>query len=68
MDKAKMEELKREITSIFTVLQHIEAPMIENNVAVMNSCLCSLKFISNALDEAISKCQEEAEPDEAEAE
>lgn len=51
MNKTKIEELKREIASVFALLQKIDAPMTENNVVVMNACLGSLKYISNTLNE-----------------
>ena len=55
MNKAKIEELKREVNAVFTLMQSIDAPMKESNIAIMNSCLGSLKFMSNALDELLKE-------------
>lgn len=55
MNKAKIEELKREVTAMFSLIQNIDAPMKETNIVIMNSCLGSLKFMSNALDELLKE-------------
>lgn len=53
MDKTKIEELKREVSAVFALIQNLDAPMKESNVAIMNSCLGSLKFIDNSLSEML---------------
>lgn len=53
MDNAKIEELKREITSMFALIQKLDAPMTENNVVIMNACLGSMRFLINSFDEAL---------------
>ena len=55
MNKEKIEELKREVTAVFSVIQRIDAPMKESNVVIMNSCLGSLKFIESKLDELLKE-------------
>ena len=41
--------------AVFAVIQRIDAPMKETNVAIMNSCLGSLKFMKNALYELLKE-------------
>lgn len=58
MDKTKIEELKREVSAVFTTLQKLDAPMTENNVVIMNSCLGSLKFIYKELGDVKEDAQD----------
>ena len=55
--------IQNECQGMFTMLQQLQAPMTENNVAILSGCLGSLKLISRTLEKA-----KEAQPDEAEAE
>lgn len=47
----KADEIKKELSSLFVTIQKIDAPMTENNVAVMNACLGSIKFLYNNVEE-----------------
>ena len=49
MESEKIEMLQNELNAVFTTLQKLDAPMTENNVVIMNSCLGSLKFIYKEL-------------------
>lgn len=51
MTNGKIAEIQNEAQAIFTLLQQLQAPMTENNVAVMNACLGSLKLIGRILGE-----------------
>lgn len=55
MNKERIQELKQEINAVFALIQNIDAPMKETNIVIMNSCLGSLKFMSNALDELLKE-------------
>ena len=55
MNKERIQELKQEINAMFSLIQNIDAPMKETNIVIMNSCLGSLKFMSNALDELLKE-------------
>lgn len=52
MKTEEMKTAQEELNTLFATLQRIEAPMTENNVAVMNACLGSVKFIFNMLEKA----------------
>jgi hypothetical protein len=51
MTNEKIAEIQNEAQGIFTMLQQLQAPMTENNVAVLNACLGSLKLIGRMLEE-----------------
>ena len=51
MTNEKIAEVQNEAQAIFTLLQQLQAPMTENNVAVLNACLGSLKMIGKMLEE-----------------
>lgn len=51
MTTDKIVEIQNEAQGIFTMLQQLQAPMTENNVAVLNACLGSLKLIGRLLEE-----------------
>jgi len=51
MTTEKIVEIQNEAQGIFTMLQQLQAPMTENNVAVLNACLGSLKLIGRLLEE-----------------
>lgn len=51
MTREDITKLQEELNSLFATMQKIDAPMTENNVAVMNACLGSVKFIYKALEE-----------------
>ena len=51
MTNEKIVEIQNEAQGIFTMLQQLQAPMTENNVAVLNACLGSLKLIGRMLEE-----------------
>lgn len=51
MTNEKIAEIQNEAQGIFALLQQLQAPMTENNVAVLNACLGSLKLIGRMLEE-----------------
>ena len=55
--------VQSEAEGMFNLLQQLQAPMTENNIAILNGCLGSLKMIARTLEAA-----KEAQPDEAETE
>lgn len=55
--------IQKECQGMFSLLQQLQAPMSENNIAILNGCLGSLKMIARTLEAA-----KEAQPDEAETE
>ena len=48
----KINEIQNEAQAIFNLLQQLQAPMVEANIAIMNACLGSLKLIGNICEEA----------------
>ena len=55
--------IQDECQGMFNLLQQLQAPMTENNIAILNGCLGSLKMIARTLE-----ATKEAQPDEAETE
>lgn len=66
MTNEKIVEIQNEAQGIFTMLQQLQAPMTENNVAVLNACLGSLKLIGRMLEEEKKGAEEDAGEDQAE--
>ena len=66
MTNEKIVEIQNEAQAIFTLLQQLQAPMTENNVAVLNACLGSLKLIGRMLEEEKKGAEEDAGEDQAE--
>jgi len=63
MDNEKILTIQSESKGIFTLLQRLQAPMSEQNIAILNACLGSLKLIGNICEEAMKG----AEDDDGEA-
>ena len=63
MTNEKIVEIQNEAQGIFTMLQQLQAPMTENNVAVLNACLGSLKLIGRMLEEEKKAAEGENEDD-----
>ena len=63
MTNEKITEIQNEAKAIFTLLQQLQAPMTENNVAVLNACLGSLKMIGKMLEEEKKAAEGENEDD-----
>ena len=61
MTNEKITEIQNEAKAIFTLLQQLQAPMTENNVAVLNACLGSLKLIGRMLEEEKKAAEGESE-------
>ena len=61
MTNEKIAEVQNEAQAIFTLLQRLQAPMTENNVAVLNACLGSLKLIGRMLEEEKKAAEGESE-------
>lgn len=53
MDNEKLESVKKELVATFSLLQRLDAPFNENNVAIVNGCLGSLKYSVSVLDELL---------------
>lgn len=69
MTNEKIAEIQNEAQGIFTMLQQLQAPMTENNVAVLNACLGSLKMIGRMLEEEKNTAEgEDEDAGDAEAE
>lgn len=68
MTNEKIVEIQNEAQAIFTLLQQLQAPMTENNVAVLNACLGSLKLIGRMLEEEKTAEGEDEDAGDAEAE
>ena len=66
MTNEKIAEIQNEAQAIFNLLQQLQAPMTENNVAVLNACLGSLKLIGRMLEEEKKGAEEDAGEDQAE--
>lgn len=66
MTNEKIVEIQNEAQAIFNLLQQLQAPMTENNVAVLNACLGSLKLIGRMLEEEKKGADEDAGEDQAE--
>ena len=66
MTTDKIVEIQNEAKAIFNLLQQLQAPMTENNVAVLNACLGSLKLIGRMLEEEKKGAEEDAGEDQAE--
>ena len=62
----KINEIQNEAQAIFNLLQQIQAPMTENNIAILNACLGSLKLIGRMLEEEKKGAEEDAGEDKAE--
>ena len=56
----KINEIQNEARAIFNLLQQLQAPMVEGNIAIMNACLGSLKMIGNICEEAKKGAEEDA--------
>ena len=51
---------------MFRLLQQIQAPMNENNIAILNACLSSLKLVTQICEEATKEETEDAGESDAE--
>lgn len=63
MDKKKIAELKHETEAMFSIIQRIDALMTENNVAIINACMGSMKFLINSFDEALKEVDTDGNAD-----
>ena len=66
MTNEKIVEIQNEAQAVFNLLQQLQAPMTENNIAVLNACLGSLKMIGRMLEEEKKGAEEDAGEDQAE--
>ena len=66
MTNEKIVEIQNEAEAVFKLLQQLQAPMTENNIAVLNACLGSLKLIGRMLEEEKKGAEEDAGEDQAE--
>ena len=53
--------IQSEAQGMFNLLQQLQLPVSENNIAILNACLRSLKLIGKTMEAA-----KEGQPDEAE--
>jgi hypothetical protein len=63
MTTEKITEIQKEAQAIFKLIQQLQAPMTENNIAVLNACLGSLKLIGRMLEEEKKAAEGENEDD-----
>lgn len=66
MNIEKIIEIQNEAQAIFNILQKLQAPMVEGNIAIMSACLGSLKMIGNICEEAKKGAEENAGEADAE--
>ena len=66
MTNEKIVEIQNEAHAIFSLLQQLQAPMTEQNIAILNACLGSLKLIGNICEEAKKGANEDAGEADAE--
>ena len=59
MDTEKITEIQNEAHAIFNLLQQLQAPMVEGNIAIMNACMGSLKMIGKICEEAKKGAEED---------
>lgn len=53
--------IQKEAQGIFDLLQMLQLPVNENNVAILNGCMSSLKLIGKTLEEAKEGLTDEPE-------
>lgn len=69
MSIEKINEIQNEAQAMFKLLQQLQAPMTENNIAILNACLGSLKMIGQTLEEEKNTAEgEDEDAGDAEAE
>ena len=55
MNVEEINTVREELEKLFITLQKIDAPMTEHNIAIMNACLGSVKFLFNIVANAKEK-------------
>ena len=66
MNTEKVITIQNEAQAMFRLLQQIQAPMNENNIAILNACLSSLKLVTQICEEATKEETEDAGEADAE--
>lgn len=66
MSIEKINEIQNEAQAMFTLLQKLQAPMTESNIAILNACLGSLKMIGQTCEEAKKGAEEDVGEADAE--
>ena len=66
MNIEKITEIQNEAHAIFNLLQQLQAPMVEGNIAIMNACMGSLKMIGKICEEVKKGADEDAGDADAE--
>ena len=66
MNNEKIIEIQNEARAIFNLLQQLHAPLSENNIAVLNACMSSLKLIGKICKESKEETNEEPEEEVSE--
>lgn len=66
--KEKLTDVQNEAQAIFNLIQRLNAPLTEENVAILGNCMSSLKYIGTTLEALKAELPEEAETDEPAAE
>ena len=66
MNTEKINEIQNEAKAIFNLLQQLQAPMNENNIAILNACLSSLKLIGKICEEEKRGTEDDAGEADAE--
>ena len=60
MSTEKINEIQKEAEAMFRLMQQMQAPMTENNIAILNACLGSLKMIGRVCEESKKEAEEDA--------
>lgn len=55
MTTEEMKTAQEELSKLFATIQRLDAPMTENNVAVMHACLGSIKFVFELIAKGVEK-------------
>lgn len=61
MDNEKLSKISIEVAGVFTLIQRLEMPVNENNIAIMNSSLSSLKWVHEQIEGELQKPEEKEE-------
>lgn len=61
MENEKLDAIKREVIGTFNLLQRLEMPVSESNIAIMNASLSSLKWVFERIEEELQKPEEKEE-------
>ena len=66
MNIEKINVIQNEAQAMFKLIQQLQAQMTENNVAIINACMGSLKVIGQMMEEEKKGAEEDARETDAE--